>query len=155
MDAALGARILADALLVVHLAFIVFAALGGIAAIRWPAIAWLHLPAAAWAVMIEFTGWICPLTPLEVALRRSAGQPGYDAGFIEHYLTAIIYPQGLTRGHQIAFGVLVLIVNVLAYARIVARHRRTRLARDATTAGLAKHDAVGRSDRPRTDGSES
>lgn len=117
-------RVAADAVLLLHLAFIVFAAIGGLAVLRWPRLAWLHLPAAAWAALIEFGGWICPLTPLEVALRRSAGQPGFSGGFIEHYLTSIIYPQGLTRAHQVALGVAVVLVNLAIYWRLLRRSRR-------------------------------
>lgn len=117
-------RLAADAVLLLHLAFIVFAAIGGLAVLRWPRLAWLHLPVASWAALIEFGGWICPLTPLEVALRRSAGQAGFAGGFVEHYLTAIIYPQGLTRAHQVALGAVVVLVNLAIYWRLLRRARR-------------------------------
>ena len=120
------ARVLADAVLVLHLLFIVFAALGGIAALRWPRVAWIHLPAAAWAAVVEFTGWICPLTPIEVRLRHQAGQTGFEGGFIEHYLGALIYPAGLTRTHQMALGALLLLVNLVVYWRLFASARRRR-----------------------------
>jgi len=114
---------LADAVLVVHVAFIAFVGLGGLLVLRWPRLAWLHVPVFVWGALIEFTGGTCPLTPLEVALRHRAGQAGYTGGFIEHYLTPVIYPAGLTRGAQIALGVLVLIVNGAVYARLWARRR--------------------------------
>jgi hypothetical protein len=118
----------ADALLVVHALFIVWATLGALAVWRWPRLAWLHLPAVAWAVWIEWSGGICPLTPLEVQWRQAAGQAGYDGGFIEHYLTAAIYPQGLTRQVQWALGAAVLLLNAGLYAalgmRLARRHRR-------------------------------
>lgn len=117
-------RVAADAVLLLHLAFIVFAAIGGLAVLRWPRLAWLHLPVASWAALIEFGGWICPLTPLEVALRRSAGQAGFAGGFVEHYLTAIIYPQGLTRAYQVALGAVVVLVNLAIYWRLLRRARR-------------------------------
>ena len=117
-------RIAADALLALHLAFIVFAAGGGLAVLRWPRLAWLHLPAAAWAALIEFGGWICPLTPLEVALRRRGGDAGFEGGFIEHYLGAIVYPPGLTRTHQLVLGGAVLLVNLLLYGIALRRRRR-------------------------------
>jgi hypothetical protein len=121
------ARVLADAVLVLHLLFIVFAALGGLAALRWPRVAWVHLPAVAWAAVAEFTGWICPLTPIEVRLRHQAGQTGFEGGFIEHYLGALIYPAGLTRTHQMALGALLLMVNLIVYWRLFASaHRRRR-----------------------------
>jgi hypothetical protein len=118
-------RWLADLVLVVHLAFIVFVVLGGLLVIRRPKLAWLHLPAAIWGSWIEFSGRICPLTPLENHFRRLGGQAGYSGGFIEHYITAIIYPDGLTRAVQITFGVLVVLINVLAYRRVWKRRSGT------------------------------
>lgn len=118
-------RGLADAVLVIHLAFIVFAVAGAFAALRWRFLIWLHLPCALWAMAIELGGWICPLTPLEVSLRRSAGLAGYSGGFTEHYLVPLIYPHGLTREIQIGLGLGVLVINLLAYA-LVARKARSR-----------------------------
>ena len=114
-------RILADAVLVLHFAFIAFALLGGLLVRRWPRLSWLHLPAVAWAAGIAFLGAICPLTPLENHLRALGGEAGYAGGFIEHYLTALIYPAGLTRGVQVALGTLVLAVNVAAYYSVWRR----------------------------------
>ena len=116
-------RILADAVLVLHLAFIAFAVLGGLAVWRWPRLAWLHLPVVAWAAGIEFAGKVCPLTPLENRLRVQGGEAGYGGGFIEHYLTALIYPTGLTRGVQLALGALVIAINLAVYLRLLARSR--------------------------------
>lgn len=116
----------ADALLLVHLGFIVFATGGGLAVLRWPRLAWVHLPAAAWAALIEFGGWICPLTPLEIALRRAAGQAGYEGGFIAHYVGALVYPQGLTRADQTALGIAVVLLNIAVYAFVVRAARRAR-----------------------------
>jgi hypothetical protein len=116
-------RLLADAVLVVHLAFIVFVVFGGLLVLRWPRIAWLHLPAVAWGAWIEFTGRICPLTPLEIGLRERGGEAGFTDGFIEHYITALIYPDGLDRRQQILLGVFVLVLNAGVYAYVVARHR--------------------------------
>jgi hypothetical protein len=111
-------RILADAVLVLHFAFIAFALLGGLLVVRWPRLAWVHLPAAAWAAGIAFFGGICPLTPLENRLRAAGGETGYAGGFIEHQLEALIYPGWLTREIQVALGVVVLAVNLAAYARL-------------------------------------
>ena len=119
----------ADALLVVHGFFIVWAALGAIAVLRWPRLAWLHLPAVTWVVWIEWSGGICPLTPLEVQWRIAAGQAGYQGGFIEHYVTNAIYPQGLTREVQFVLGALVLLLNAGIYARVVVLRRRALAAR--------------------------
>ena len=109
-------RLLADAVLVTHAAFVAFVMLGGLLAWRRPRLAWLHLPVVAWGAGIELTGGICPLTPLENQLRSLAGEQGYPGGFIEHYLLALLYPDGLTRNVQLALGLLVLAVNVAIYA---------------------------------------
>jgi hypothetical protein len=119
-------RILADAVLVLHLAFIAFAVLGGLLVRRWPWVAWLHLPAAVWAAGIAFLGAICPLTPLENRLRAMGGEAGFSGGFVEHYLTALIYPEGLTRFVQVALGAFVLAVNVAAYLSVWRSRRRGR-----------------------------
>jgi len=119
-------RILADAVLLLHGLFIVFVVAGGALVWRWPRLAWLHLPAVAWAVWVEWAGWICPLTPLENDLRRAAGQAGFGGGFIEHYLLSLIYPEGLTRGVQIGLGVLVALINFLAYGRLLRARRPER-----------------------------
>lgn len=112
---------LADLTLLVHLGFIGFVAAGGLLVLRWPRLAWLHLPAAIWGVAIEVSGWICPLTPLENHWRRKAGQAGYEGGFIEHYLTAAIYPEGLTRTAQWLIALGVLAINLAVYAAVWRR----------------------------------
>jgi hypothetical protein len=117
-------RLLADAVLIVHLAFIVFVALGGLLVQRWPRLAWLHLPAIAWGAWIEFSGSICPLTPLEIGLRARSGEATYTGGFIEHYITRLIYPEGLDRRHQIVLGAFVLVLNAGIYAWLLWRRRR-------------------------------
>lgn len=118
--------LLADAALVLHLAFIVFAAAGALLVLRWPRLAWLHLPCAAWSVVVMATGWICPLTPLESWLRERAGEGAIGGSFIEHYLLPLIYPAGLTRGLQFALGALVLALNVAGYGWVLARRSRRR-----------------------------
>jgi hypothetical protein len=118
-------RLAADAVLVLHLLFVLFVVFGGLAVLRWPRLAWLHLPAAMWGVLIEFGGWICPLTPLENELRERGGEIGYAGGFIDHYVTSLIYPDGLTRTMQFAVGTLVLAINAFVYWRL-CRKRRTR-----------------------------
>ena len=119
-------RTLADLVLLVHLAFVGFVVLGGLLVLRRPKVAWVHLPCAAWGVLIEFAGWICPLTPLEVSLRMRGGEAGYAGGFIAHYVTAVLYPAGLTRGVQVALGAFALLLNAAVYARIVARRLNRR-----------------------------
>ena len=112
-------RILADTVLVVHASFILFVVAGGLL-VRWrKGVAWLHVPALAWGALIEFRGWICPLTPLEIWARSRAGETGFSGGFIDHYLLPIVYPGALTREVQIVLGALVLIVNALVYAWVI------------------------------------
>lgn len=122
----MGYAALANLVLALHGAFVLFVVAGGLLALRWPRAAWVHLPAAAWGAGIELTGGICPLTPLENRLRELAGQAGYDGGFVEHYLLAAIYPDGLTRETQVVLGLAVLAINVAVYAVAWRRQRRTR-----------------------------
>ena len=110
-------RLLADAVLILHLAFIVFVIVGGLFLRRCPHLPWLHLPAVLWAVTIELSGYSCPLTPLENRLRQLGGEAGYVGGFVEHYILPIIYPLGLTREWQIALALGVAALNIAAYAR--------------------------------------
>lgn len=117
-------RSLADLVLVVHLAFVLFVVLGGLLVLRWRWVALLHVPAAIWGILIEYTGGICPLTPLENSLRRLGGEAGYAGGFIQHYIQPVLYPSGLTRGTQIVLGSLALLVNLVAYGLVIARSRR-------------------------------
>jgi hypothetical protein len=128
----MGYRIAADAVVLLHLGFIVFALAGGLLVLRWPAVALAHVPAMAWATLIELVGGLCPLTTLENALRRAAGARGYSGGFVEHYVIGIVYPAGLTRQHQLVLAAIVLIVNALVYGWLLRRRRRAaHSARDA------------------------
>lgn len=117
---------LADAVVLLHLAYIVFVMLGGLLVLRWPRLAWLHLPAAAWGVAVEWSGWICPLTPLENTLRQRAGLQAYGGDFIQHYVLQLIYPDGLTREIQMVLGALVLALNMAVYFALYRRMRRRR-----------------------------
>jgi hypothetical protein len=120
----MGPAVLADGVLVLHGLFIVWAALGALAVWRWPRLALLHLPALAWAVWIEASGGVCPLTPLENSLRRAAGQAGYSGGFIDHYLGGVIYPAGLTRQTQWLVAGALLLINLVGYGLMIRRARR-------------------------------
>ena len=122
-------RLLADGIVVLHFLFIAFVVLGGVLALRWPRLAWVHLPAACWGAAIELSGWICPLTPLENRFRQAAGEAGYAGSFIDHYLLPSLYPAGLTREIQYGLAAVVIVVNLAEYGRLV--HRR-RLARSDT-----------------------
>jgi hypothetical protein len=117
-------RALANAVLVLHAAFIVFVLLGGLLAARRRALRWVHLPAVAWVILIELNGWICPLTPLENRLLEAAGAQGYSGGFVEHYLLPLVYPPGLTPGVQALFAAIVAGVNLAIYALLWRRGRR-------------------------------
>lgn len=116
----------ADAIVALHFAFVVFVVLGGLLALRWPRIIWLHGPAVIWGALIEFNGWICPLTPLENRLRRAAGEAGYQGDFVAHYILPVLYPNGLTRTDQLVLGGLALAINVAIYTLVAVRRRRTR-----------------------------
>jgi hypothetical protein len=121
-------RLAADAVLLVHLAFVLFVVLGGLFALRWPRFAWVHLPAAVWGAGIEFLAGVCPLTPVENRLRRLGGEAGYPGGFVEHYVFGALYPRGLTHEIQIALGIFVVVVNVAIYTWVWRRMRRRRQA---------------------------
>jgi Protein of Unknown function (DUF2784) len=120
-------RILADAVLVLHFAFIAFVVAGGLFVLRWPKLAWVHLPAAAWGAIVMFTGGVCPLTPLENRLRIAGGGEAYAGDFISHYLGAVIYPAGITREIQWVLGALVIAINAGAYFHIWRRKRGQEL----------------------------
>ena len=127
-------RALADALVVCHVLFVLFVLLGGLLALRWPRVIWVHLPAAVWGAWVEFSSTICPLTPLENHFRRLGGEGGYSGGFIEHYLLPVLYPAGLGRSVQIALGFFVLLLNVAVYVRVW--RRRSSLTRSGTVSIL-------------------
>jgi hypothetical protein len=119
-------RILAGAVVAVHLAFVLFVALGGLLVWRWRRLAWAHLPAVAWGVWIELSGGVCPLTPLENHLRRVGGETAYGGDFVGHYLLPMLYPEGLSRGVQAMLAAGVLALNVVVYGRLMLLRRRAR-----------------------------
>jgi len=114
----------ANLILLVHLAFVAFVVFGALLSLRWPVLLWLHVPAVLWGALIEFSGAICPLTPLEVKLRQLGGAAGYQGDFIDHYVSALLYPPGLSRGLQIWLGLVALVPNLFIYVRFFARRRR-------------------------------
>jgi Protein of Unknown function (DUF2784) len=115
----------ADVIVALHFAFVAFVVLGGLLALRWPRVIWLHIPAVIWGAVIEFTGWICPLTPLENRLRRASGETGYQGDFIAHYILPVLYPNGLTRTDQLVLGGVALAINVVIYTFVAVRRRRS------------------------------
>lgn len=120
--------LLADLVVLAHLAFILFVVAGGLLYLRWKRAPLLHVPAALWGAFVELDRRVCPLTPLELRLRSRAGQSGYAGSFVDHYVTPLVYPDALTAPVQIGLGVLVLAGNVAIYW-LVLRARRRREAR--------------------------
>jgi Protein of Unknown function (DUF2784) len=118
-------RLLAAAVVVLHLGFVLFVAAGGLLVWRWRRLAWAHLPALAWGVWIELSGGICPLTPLENELRRLGGEATYGGDFVGHYLLPVLYPEGLDRGIQAALAAGVLALNAAVYWRVLRQPRRS------------------------------
>ncbi len=119
-------QIFADLVVVIHLAFVIFVVLGAVLTLwrRW--IIWLHFPAFLWAVWIEFTGGICPLTPLENWLRIKGGQGGYAGDFVATYLLPVLYPAGLTRNVQLLLAMMVIVINVAIYGSIFYKRSREK-----------------------------
>jgi Protein of Unknown function (DUF2784) len=116
----------ADLVVVLHFLFVLFVVFGGLLVLRWPRIAFVHLPVALYGALIELVGWICPLTPLEKYLRERAGMAGYEGGFVEHYILPVLYPAGLTRGVQLVLAAVVVGVNLVIYGIILRRFRDAR-----------------------------
>ena len=119
-------RFLADAVVVIHCGFVLLVVVGGFLVLRWPRVAWVQLPAAVWGVLVEWSGWVCPLTPLENWLRAQGGAAGYAGGFVERYLLPVLYPANLTRGVQILLGAAALAANLIAYALVLTRSNPLR-----------------------------
>ena len=118
--------IVAGLLVAAHVAFVVFAVAGGLLTLRWPRVAWIHLPAVAWAAYIEMSGGVCPLTPLENEWRARAGLDLYSGDFIARYVFPALYPEGLIPETQVALGVLVLAVNAAVYGWLLRARRQRR-----------------------------
>ncbi|MGQ0667235.1 MAG: DUF2784 domain-containing protein [Nitrospiraceae bacterium] len=119
-------RLSADLVLLLHLGFVLFVLLGGFLLMKWSRLMWLHLLAVAWGAWVEFSGGICPLTPLENWLRTQAGEAGYAGDFVIRYLSSILYPDTLTHDLQVAFGALVLVVNLVIYGWLWRTRQRQR-----------------------------
>ena len=110
---------LADIIVFVHLLFILFVTLGGLLVLKWKWVVYLHIPAAIWGALIEFMGWICPLTPFENHMRRLGGESGYSGDFVEQYIIPLVYPSGLTREIQIMLGIAVIVINMAVYFVVI------------------------------------
>ena len=122
-------RLAADAIVILHMVFVIFVVAGGLLVCRWRWVVWLHIPAVIWAVLLEFYGWLCPLTPLEINFRAAAGQAGYGGGFIEHYILPVLYPVALDAQMQAAIGGFVIVVNIAVYSWVVLRLRKAEATR--------------------------
>jgi hypothetical protein len=116
-------RVLADGVVVLHLAFVTFVIFGGFLAWRWPRAIFAHIPALAWGLWVEISGQICPLTAIEIHLRHLAGEAGYHSGFLQHYLLPILYPTGLTRPDQWFLAATLVGLNAIAYGRVLMRRK--------------------------------
>lgn len=116
-------QLAADAVVLLHFAFVIFVLAGGMLAMRWPRVIWIHIPAALWGVLIEVAGWVCPLTPLENYLREQGGAAGYQGDFIAHYIVPVLYPAGLTRDWQLVLGGFAFAVNAVVYGVVLLRRR--------------------------------
>jgi hypothetical protein len=121
-------RLLADFVLIAHVAFVLFSVLGGLLVLRYRKVLWWHLTALCWGVVVQWANWVCPLTPLENHLRRLGGEAGYSGGFIEHFVLKALYPDNLTLELRYVLGAILLSINVAAYSYVVVsrRHRHDR-----------------------------
>ena len=119
-------RALADLTVLVHFAFVLFVVGGAFLVLRWRCLAWVNIPAAIWGALIEFAGWVCPLTPLENRFRVLGGSTGYRGGFVEHYIIPVLYPRGLTREIQILLGMIVIVINIVIYGWLLYQTRKRR-----------------------------
>ena len=119
-------RILAELVSVMHFSFVLFLVFGGLLALRWRSVMWLHLPAFAWGVLVQYFLWTCPLTPLENWFLRAGGEAGYEGGFLEHYISAILYAN-ISREFHLILGVLLIMVNVLVYSMVLIRRRQRKI----------------------------
>ncbi len=122
----MGARFLADTILLLHFVFVLFAIFGGVAVLYKRRAAWLHIPVVLWSSLVNLAGWTCPLTPLENFFRAAAGQAGYEGGFIIHYIEPLVYPSGMPRNFELIAGVSVLVGNLAVYAALFYWQRRHR-----------------------------
>jgi len=124
-------QLLANATVLLHLAFIAFIVFGGLLALFWPRMAWVHLPLALWGVVVQWMSWVCPLTPLENWFRARGGGATYPDGFVEHYVLPVLYPIGASPRLHWVLGLVVLVANAAIYATVFHRRARERVAPSA------------------------
>ena len=128
---------LATLVVLAHFAFILFVMFGGLLALRWTWVPWVHIPCFLWGSGIEVTGGICPLTPLENRLREAAGETPYMGSFIEHYIMPVMYPSALTRPVQLLLAVGLVLLNVAIYAVVIRRRSRVAAAGDRSASSVS------------------
>lgn len=114
-------RVLADLILVTHFAFAIFTVLGGLLVLRWRSLVWVHLSSVLWGVVIQWANWICPLTPIESYLREMGGEASYRGGFVEHYVSMVLYPENLTVELRYLLGIVLIVVNLMIYGYMFLR----------------------------------
>lgn len=121
--------VLADLVLIAHLSFAMFTVFGGLLVLRRPYLLWFHLACIFWGVFVQWANWACPLTPLENLLRQMSGQTGYRGGFVEHYVSLVLYPENLTIELRYVLGILLIVINILIYGFIFLRRRQIKFAK--------------------------
>ncbi len=143
---------LADVVVAIHMAFVIFVVAGGLLVWRWPRLAWVHAPAAMWGIGIEWSGALCPLTPLENWLRVQGGERGYSGDFIARYLLPVLYPEGLSRSRQLLLGLFALVLNLALYGALLMKARgRGPVNRDRRS-GIRDQEVPGAQTRPPSPG---
>lgn len=120
-------QLAAGAVVLLHFGFVIFVVAGGLLAIRWPRVMWIHIPAALWGVLIEMADWVCPLTPLENYLRERGGAAEYQGDFVAHYIVPVLYPAGLTHDWQLVLGGFAFAVNTVIYGVLLRRRRGVKM----------------------------
>jgi hypothetical protein len=129
-------RALADLVLIAHFAFVLFVMLGGLLVLHRRRLVWLHVPAFLWGVLVQLANWTCPLTPLENWCRRMGGEAGYTGGFVEYYLSAVLYPEQVTYTMRFALGLLLMLLNVIVYSYVLLRwHQSTKRSKEPEHTG--------------------
>lgn len=114
-------RLLGDVTAGVHYLFVVYLVVGGFLAWRWRWTIWAHLAAVGWGFSTVLFGVDCPLTHLENWARHRAGDAGLPpGGFIDHYITGVLYP----RDALDLVRVLVVIVVAMSWAGLWWLSRR-------------------------------
>jgi len=127
-----GYQWLVNVVLTTHFAYLAYLLLGGFLAWRWPRMIVPHIVAVVWGLLIVFNLVACPLTIAEVWARRLAGDQPVSGGFIDRYVTNVIYPGRYLIEARLGLALVVLISYVGAYLFWRARRQRLDTARKDT-----------------------